>query len=428
MSSKVFARQIGTNVVAQIGGAACSFFAGLIAARWLGAEGRGALALATAVPLFLTLFLGLGIDAACVYMVGAKRMDESRIGRTTSLVIIGATAAAAAVVIVSSLCGVTQVIVPGVPTRALYLAALGFPFLMAVALYGAVLAGKQQVSRIALTSLGQRAASLVLLIAVVVGAHGGLAGAVLASTVAAALAAITLAARLRAEGVAIAPAWDSDCLKQLLGFGLRGYLANLIQFFNYRLDLFVVNYFVGVHEAGIYAVSVSLAEMLWYVPNAVGAVVFPQSARLYAQAGPNKEASQLFLKRVLLPTVLVCGVGGAVMAVGGRPIIHFLFSHKFDASYLPMIALLPGVVLLGATKVLANDIVGRGLPEYNAVVAALVLVITIGADLILIPRFGALGASFASSLAYAASLVMTAIFWRRANRQTTSPAVSTAAQ
>jgi O-antigen/teichoic acid export membrane protein len=428
LSSRPFLRQIGTNVIAQVGGAACSFLAGLVAARWLGAEGRGALALATAVPAFLMLFLGLGTDAACVYLVGAKQMDESRIGRTASLVIIGTTVAAAVVVVVSSLCGFTRTIVPGVPTQVLCAAALGFPFLMAVALYGAVLSGKQQISRVALTALGQRAASLVLLVAVLVGTQGGIAGAALASTVAAALAAAALVVRLRAEGVAIAPAWDGECLKRLLSYGLRGYLANLLQFFNYRLDLFVINFFVGVREAGIYAVSVSLAEMLWYLPNAVGAVVFPRSARLYAHAGPNTATGESFVRRILLSTVIVCVFAAAAMVVMGRPMIRLLFSHRFDASYLPMVALLPGVVLLGATKILANDIAGRGFPEYNAIVAGFVAVITVGADLLLIPRFGALGASFASSIAYGASLAMTSGFWHRVNRVASGPSALTSAR
>jgi O-antigen/teichoic acid export membrane protein len=118
-------------------------------------------------------------------------------------------------------------------------------------------------------------------------------------------------------------------------------------------------------------------------------------------------------KTTLLPTMLVSVTAAAAMAIFGRPLIRALFSHRFDASYLPMVALLPGVVLLGATKILGNDIAGRGFPHYNALVAAVALAATIAADVILIPRFGAVGASCASTLVYGLTLIMSAMLYSR---------------
>lgn len=83
----------------------------------------------------------------------------------------------------------------------------------------------------------------------------------------------------------------------------------------------------------------------------------------------------------------------------------------------PMLALLPGVVLLGGAKVLTNEITGRGYPHYNSINAGLALVLTVVLDLVLIPRYGVLGAALASSIAYSA-ISFTAIgFYLKASRR-----------
>ena len=81
------------------------------------------------------------------------------------------------------------------------------------------------------------------------------------------------------------------------------------------------------------------------------------------------------------------------------------------------IALLPGVVLLGAGKVLTNDIAGRGYPHYNSIVAGLTLVITVALDLLLIPRMGILGAALASSAAYSSTFLLSMMFYRIVSRR-----------
>jgi len=80
--------------------------------------------------------------------------------------------------------------------------------------------------------------------------------------------------------------------------------------------------------------------------------------------------------------------------------------------------LLPGVVLLGGAKVLTNEIAGRGYPHYNSVNSGLALILTVILDLVLIPRYGALGAALASSLAYTAIFFTAIGFYLNVSRGT----------
>jgi O-antigen/teichoic acid export membrane protein len=97
-------------------------------------------------------------------------------------------------------------------------------------------------------------------------------------------------------------------------------------------------------------------------------------------------------------------------------VINFVFSSAFIGAYVPMLALLPGVVLLGGAKVLTNEIAGRGYPQYNSLNAGLALVLTVVFNLWLIPSHGPLGAALASSIAYATIFLTSIAFYIRVSR------------
>jgi Na+-driven multidrug efflux pump len=84
-----------------------------------------------------------------------------------------------------------------------------------------------------------------------------------------------------------------------------------------------------------------------------------------------------------------------------------------------MLVLLPGVILLGSAKVLTNEMVGRGYPQYNSINAGIAFILTVMFDLILIPRLGVLGAALASSISYTAVFLASVGFYLIASRRKT---------
>jgi O-antigen/teichoic acid export membrane protein len=194
-------------------------------------------------------------------------------------------------------------------------------------------------------------------------------------------------------------------VRKTLGFGLRGYVGNLLQHFNYRIDLFFVSAFLGANGVGIYSVAVGLAEVLWHLPGAVAFVIFPRTA------GSSIEKSRRDLGPALWLTLGATAMGAALIALVGRPAIRLLFSEAFLDAYVPLLLLLPGVVLLGGAKVLAGVIGGRGFPHLNSINSGISLAVTVVLDLILIPRYGVAGASIASTAAYATTFVTALAMW-----------------
>jgi O-antigen/teichoic acid export membrane protein len=68
----------------------------------------------------------------------------------------------------------------------------------------------------------------------------------------------------------------SGLMKPALSYGARSYVANMLTFFNLRLDSFLVNNYKDAAAVGQYTSSVAFAELLWYIPNAVSTTLFPK--------------------------------------------------------------------------------------------------------------------------------------------------------
>ncbi len=389
-----------------------------IIARWLGPEGKGAYTLATLMPFMLALFLSGGIGLANVYFAGSQRIDVARLTANTLAYALMATAAAALIVAVLTLSGALARWMPGVPVQVIILASFWLPLSLLNSLLLNILQGLRRIREVNFANLTQALVTLATTGIFVIMLGWGLAGAVIATWLGAA-AALAMAVRyLRREGASFRPRWDAAVLRPTISYGLRGHIGSIFQFLNYRLDTFIVNGFLGTSGVGFYGSAVSLGELLWQFPTAVGFVIFPKSS------ASRPEEMNRFTPRVLKLTLGILIVGAALLALAGPLLIEILYGPAFAPSYRPLLALLPGIVFMGGGKVLANEMAGRGYLQYNSICAGLSLVLTIILDLTLIPRFGAVGAAAASSLAYLAFFIAALGFYLHVSRRAASAATA----
>lgn len=198
-----------------------------------------------------------------------------------------------------------------------------------------------------------------------------------------------------------------DVFRQLLGFGIKGYAANLMMFFNYRLDSLIVNGLVGVASLGIYSIAVSLAEVIWYAAGAIGTVMFPHVSGL--ERGEADRVTPIVSRNVWFVTLL----GVVAMFALSRWIVLLAFGSAMLPALIPLWLLLPGILTLSGAKVIASYLSGIGKPEYATGIAAGTVIVTIILDLVLIPRFGIAGAAVASSIVYTLAAIVSVYALRR---------------
>jgi O-antigen/teichoic acid export membrane protein len=194
-------------------------------------------------------------------------------------------------------------------------------------------------------------------------------------------------------------------LAEVIKYAFPCYLGNFVQFLNYRLDVFLVNYFSGRDAVGLYTLAVSLGQMIWLVSRAAATVLLPNVAALQEAAAANANRTAQ-ITRVALGLSLTSALGLALFAA---PLVPLIFGAAFRPSVTPLLWLLPGIVAFSVANVIASYFAGIGKPRLNFYVALAGLAVTVLFDLLLIPALGIAGAAIASTLSYSASTAV--IIW-----------------
>ena len=143
-------------------------------------------------------------------------------------------------------------------------------------------------------------------------------------------------------------------------FGLKGHISNVLSFINYRIDIFIIAFFLDDIAVGLYSVAVLISERIWLVSQSVSSVLFARIANLSDDVERNK-----FTSLASRNTLLITFIGGLILALVSHWFINLFFGESYSQSVIPFLYLIPGVVIFSMSKVLANDFIGRGYPEIN---------------------------------------------------------------
>jgi len=184
--------------------------------------------------------------------------------------------------------------------------------------------------------------------------------------------------------------------KQCFNYGGRSYLSNIMAFVNYRADLFILNLFLSSANLGIYAISVTLAESLWLLSKGISTVLLPKLSELHNDEGKRKMLTPFIARWVFLFTFVAAVIAAIVIPYA----INLLYGAEFMPGVQTFRILLIGIVLGAFSRVLANDIAARDLPQYNFYTSIAVVSVNVTMNFILIPKWGIIGAAVATSSAY----------------------------
>jgi O-antigen/teichoic acid export membrane protein len=201
---------------------------------------------------------------------------------------------------------------------------------------------------------------------------------------------------------------DKNYTKSTLSYGIKAHTSNILTFLNYRLDMFLVNAFLNPTAVGYYTVAVALAEKLWFLSHSASTVLFPRVASERDEVR-RKEFTPLVSRNVLLIAI----VGAALIFLLSKWVILLFYSEVYIFSVRPLQILLPGIIALSVSRVLANDVAGRGHPILNAYLAGVTLVTNIGLNILWIPCLGIEGAALSSTISYNVHLIGTLIVYSK---------------
>lgn len=391
-----YARNLITTAGGQAAVVGLGAFTGIASARLLGPQGRGELAAITLWPMILVLVASLGLNQAIVFHVGKRRFTLAEVWTSAlalwlvqSLAVLAGGWALLPVVLRHY----------GPEARHLGLVFLAFVPLLMLGGYPANLAqGRLDLLSFTLLRAVAPAVYACGLAALILHSRatvGEIVGVQIAGLSLAAAAALWMAFGRMRLGIA----WNGAACGRLLRFGLKSNLSSLAFYVNQRLDQLLLSLFVAPRDLGLYVVAVALASAAGFFPQAVGAVTIATGSNL------EQDAARLVIARSFRLTLGVLAAGCGALFLICPWLISIAFGPSFSSAATACRILLPGTVALGLNQVLydgARALEEPLLPSYSEGVS---IGITVVGLLLLLPRFGFLGAAIASTMAYTSSLV-----------------------
>jgi len=393
--------------------AATGAAATILVARLLGPDGTGGYALAQTLILLLTMATTLGVEHGIAYYVASGRWDAAAAYRSAQRVALVSGAAGALLGLLLRLLIPAAFDGLSVATTAAAAAALPFALSWLYATYLALATDRYEAYALPPALQSGTALVLVAVLAETFGLPGAVAGFALAHVVTALAVAATTGRRLTARPTAPAGAAQRP-LRRAVAFGIKGYLANALQFLNYRVDVFVLAGVAGSAAVGQYSVAVAVTSVMWLLPQALSEVLFPRVAALRARADADGDSARAFVEaKSLRHTVVVVALSTVVLAAAIELLVVPVYGPDFRPAIELGLILLPGVALIGVAGTLSATIVGHGRPGYSLAIALVTTPITVALYAWLIPAYDATGAAVASSVSYALSFLLAAVFYRR---------------
>jgi O-antigen/teichoic acid export membrane protein/O-antigen ligase len=372
---------------------------GVLAARLLGVEQRGNLALLVLVPTVLSQLGTLGLPLAVTYWIAGAPHRAAAVVRSVLGVVAAQTVVlcVAHAVILSVLLrdAAWDVRLAGLYTLALIAPTLAYHYGLAV------LQGQQRfvpyygVSLLPGLFYSLAAAGLWL------SGNGTVATFALAfmlSWLGSGVAAVVVA---RLVGVWRTPADHAERQRSaMVRFGLKGLLGSAAPVETFRIDQAIVALLLSPAALGLYVVAMSFANLLRFLSQSIGLIAYPQVA---AQTEPP-EARRTLWRFFWLATALCVLVAIGLGAVAGW-LVPFMFGAEFGRAVPITRVVLLGAVFLGARRVLTDGVRGIGRPVAGTVAEVISWLWLVPALVLFTPRWGAIGVAWALASASAVSLL-----------------------
>jgi O-antigen/teichoic acid export membrane protein len=379
-----------------------SVVAGVIVARWLGAQGVGELAVINVAVTTIVQLGSFGLPSSNTYFI-AKDQAHFRAAAINSLLFALVIGSVLAIVLID-LASFRPDWFGFVSPDLIRIAAISIPFQLLTLIGLNILLAVGKIREFNLLDLLGQSFVLINAVVVLILLRQRLEGLVKLNALTSILVGVVVAALLVATGKKVLGSqWRGDAalLRRMIAYGLKFHISILAGAIIFRADLFVVNYFRGSAEAGVYSVATQFSLLLMLLPGVIATLLFP---RVTAEQDPRGETTSAITRQTAVIMFLCC-----LATVPVSFVLPWVYGPAFSGVTALLLILLPGVYLVGLESVLVQHFNALGLPRRIPIYWLVTLVVNLVLVFTLVPRLGAQGAAIASTLSYA--LIFCLVAW-----------------
>lgn len=199
--------------------------------------------------------------------------------------------------------------------------------------------------------------------------------------------------------------FSKDIGSKLFNYGWKTQLSAFLQFLNYRLSFYFLEYFKGIVSVGIFSVGIAFSEAIWTVSRSLSVVLY---ADLVNNNNSNEaiEKTKVTLRVSFLITLLFL----VIMLLIPAQFYAMIFGKEFTQTKEIILLLSPGILAIAVSNIIGYYFAGINKLRILNIKAIVGLVFTIISSFFIIPKWGILGACVVTTISYCLSSGL--LFWR----------------
>jgi len=366
---------------------------GIMLSRILGAAGFGIYSSIIVVPIIVIGFTQFGIRRSTIYHIGNKILPEENIISALFLLLLWASA------ISIIICGITFFFygARNYDPMIIGIVLLTIPLLLANIFAGGVYLGKEDIRNANMINAGPTILTLLFTVIFVwvfpLNVLGAFIGIALANLFSFGFVFRTLFLKAK---VRINWKYQEPVMKSMIKLGLVNAIAIFVMQLNYRMDILMLKQLSTIEQVGYYSLGTQIAEQLWHIPFAIEMIILSRSA--------NTTDNQLLHKTVasIFRVSLMIGIAGSLIIFFVVPFaLPLIFGKEFTPTVEMIQTILPGILILVGFRILNSRLTGMGKPQVAIYTFVPALIVNFILNLILLPRYGGIGAAWATNASYA---------------------------
>ena len=197
--------------------------------------------------------------------------------------------------------------------------------------------------------------------------------------------------------------------KKLIAFAIPVALVSITEVLLMNTDIFLIKRLL--HDnilTGLYISATNLARLPWYILGAFYMTLFPSISKAASKC--DIKLAKKYLTESLRYLLIVIIPLSFIISVSAPNLLRVFYSDAFVGATPALSVLIFGISLMAVFTAFTGVISASGKPSLSLALSIILLPISLGANFLLIPKYGLLGAAAASTFAYGVGVLTAAGF------------------
>jgi len=383
--ARLVARNTFFLTISRVLGALMSFVSSILLARYLGVEGYGTLSLALALALIVSLFADFGLAMLTTREVARDRSLASKyIANVLSVQIVFAPILIGLVALFVNISGYSQQTISVV-----YIISVGIILAVLSTSISAIFQAHEQMEFMSIGAVLTYSATLCGIL-IGIRLHVDVVGFAVFYLIAYGI--VLAYYYLTCARMFFLPRLEADLVfwRSIVCEAWPIAVVAVSSFLYFRIDAIILSLIKGVGEVGLYSVAYSFSEATAVIPSMFVAALFPLISKLHdgsKQAFVDTCAKSLkYVLCLALPIALV-------VTLWAEPIVETFYGSAFSGSAIALQIIIWSGAAIYITTILRSVFVSANLQRLNMAITVALVALNVLINVLVIPRYGYLGAS-----------------------------------